>query len=188
LNLGCGSQRIQNWINIDLYGNPDFRWDLENIPWPWEDNSIDFIVANHILEHLHNWWDCFLECVRVLKVGGMIEVHIPDESNIWSKSYRDHHSIIGLRSFHGTGRPDTVFLLRGGRNAWASEVEGTVPIEIIKYHRVPYNQYNWMRHFPFILDFCANHMVNFIWEQLILFRKFDPALCNKPDREAIHGK
>ena len=45
LNLGCGKDYIDGWINVDFYDdlNCDVTHDLEEFPWPWDDNSISEI-------------------------------------------------------------------------------------------------------------------------------------------------
>ena len=45
LNLGCGHDYVDDWVNVDFYDNSkcDVVHDLEEFPWPWEDNSISEI-------------------------------------------------------------------------------------------------------------------------------------------------
>jgi len=54
LNLGCGNEKLHGWIGVDC-GNcsPDVKWDLEQFPYPFEDNSIETIRMNHVIEHIH---------------------------------------------------------------------------------------------------------------------------------------
>jgi predicted SAM-dependent methyltransferase len=55
LNLGCGSDYRQGYINVDrVSGVADVVHDLNVFPYPWSDNSVDEIVARHILEHLED--------------------------------------------------------------------------------------------------------------------------------------
>lgn len=54
LNLGCGFKKLLDHWNIDVEKkcNPDQIVDLEQFPWPFEDNYFEHITADNILEHL----------------------------------------------------------------------------------------------------------------------------------------
>ena len=54
LNLGCGKNYIDGWVNVDFYDDSycDELHNLEEFPWPWLDNSISEIQIFHTLEHL----------------------------------------------------------------------------------------------------------------------------------------
>ncbi len=169
LNLGCGTKKFvgAEWINVDAYRscNPDFVWDLNTTPFPWETGSIDHIYMSHILEHIPNWWPAFTECVRILKPGGTLEIRVPDESSATALTYRDHHHVFSLVSFHG------VKGTKSGTNAWAMEEQDTVPVKLTSWYRVPYHKYHWMIRIPWLLSFCADHLRNFIHEQVFIFTK-----------------
>jgi ubiquinone/menaquinone biosynthesis C-methylase UbiE len=168
LNLGCGTNTEPGWCNVDAFENcnPDVVWDLNVTPYPWADNSVDGIQMRHVLEHLENWWEAFTECARILKPGGFLKIHVPDESSMTALTYRDHVRVFSLASFHGiVGRPS-------GTNAWAHSVKDSVPLVLEAYYQVPYKKYEWMtRWCPRVLRFCAEHLRNFIWEQQFHFRK-----------------
>ena len=40
LNLGCGQNPRDGYLNVDKYGSADLTCDLEAFPWPWPDNSV----------------------------------------------------------------------------------------------------------------------------------------------------
>lgn len=94
LNLGAG-KRIDEGdkgaVNHDLtLHSPliDVAHDLNDIPWPWDDESFDRVLAWAVLEHLRlNLIESINECWRVLRPGGTIEVKLP----IWNAatSYDD---------------------------------------------------------------------------------------------------
>lgn len=168
LNLGCGLKKIIGWVNVDAYESckPDLVWDLNKTPFPWKDNSVDEIYMSHILEHIENWWPAFTECARILKPGGTLEIRVPDESSSTALTYRDHHHVFSQCSFHGINGA------QHGTSAWAIDNKNTVPLEAVSYAQVPYEKYAWMiRWCPWLLEFCANHMRNFIHEQVFVFRK-----------------
>jgi predicted SAM-dependent methyltransferase len=56
LNIGCGTDYKDGWINIDNNSDNnieklDLNWDLRN-PLPYKRNSVDFIFNEHFVEHL----------------------------------------------------------------------------------------------------------------------------------------
>lgn len=48
---------------------------------PFEDNEFDFILCNHVLEHITNDYKAMQEIYRVLKRGGMAILQIPLQNN-----------------------------------------------------------------------------------------------------------
>ncbi|MGN7613140.1 class I SAM-dependent methyltransferase [Magnetococcales bacterium HHB-1] len=81
LNLGCGSDKKEGYLNVDKIGDADLIWDLEKTPWPWQDNVIDEILMYHVLEHLGAETEQFLkimqEIYRVCKPGAVVHIHVP---------------------------------------------------------------------------------------------------------------
>lgn len=83
LNLGCGYNQYKDAVNIDLFAEcePDFVCDLETERWPLEDDSVDYVIARHIMEHLgetkakikHVWQELY----RVMKDGAAINMAVP---------------------------------------------------------------------------------------------------------------
>lgn len=66
LNLGCGASRLPGFVNVDKFGDPDVRHDLEVFPWPWETSSVGEVVLSHVLEHLGQTTDVYLGVIREL--------------------------------------------------------------------------------------------------------------------------
>jgi len=71
-----GGKHIRYDIREEV--NPDVRCDIRSIPEP--DEKFDMIVASHVLEHLDalDVEDALAEWVRILKVGGKIEIAVPN--------------------------------------------------------------------------------------------------------------
>jgi predicted SAM-dependent methyltransferase len=104
LNLGCGNNTPAGWVNIDyalgarLAKIPLFRfvnskigffkmeWDMNIMihnlckSFPLADASVDVVYTSHTLEHLskNEGISFLMECHRVLKVGGLIRIVVPD--------------------------------------------------------------------------------------------------------------
>jgi len=85
LNLGCGSQILPGYCNVDKYGEPDLKWDLETFPWPWPDNSAEEVLLSHVLEHLGQSPAAFLavmqELYRVCRPDAVVKVIVPHPRN-----------------------------------------------------------------------------------------------------------
>jgi len=81
LNLGCGHERLDGYLNVDRVGAPPFTWDLETFPWPWPDSSADEVRLHHVLEHLGATTATYLriiqELYRVSRDGARVLITVP---------------------------------------------------------------------------------------------------------------
>lgn len=83
LNLGCGDKKISGFVNVDFVESvkPDIVWDLEKMPWPFKDSSVDEILLNHVLEHLGQQTSVYLsiikEIYRICIDGAIIHIKVP---------------------------------------------------------------------------------------------------------------
>jgi len=81
LNLGAGNKLVAGAVQHDLTKHRpeiDVAWDLNDIPWPWEDNSFDLVVACAVFEHLRNTLiETVNECWRILRPGGVLYMKLP---------------------------------------------------------------------------------------------------------------
>ena len=83
LNLGCGFNKINGFINVDLYSHcsPDIICDLENFPYPFEENSVNEILFNHSLEHIGQNSNVFLQIIkeiyRICKDDAIVQINVP---------------------------------------------------------------------------------------------------------------
>lgn len=82
LNLASGQRPYKNWTNIDLIeqGYPvDIIADAKDLHMI-DDESVDIIVAHHLLEHIaiHDLNEYIIEWRRVLKPGGVLSIHVPN--------------------------------------------------------------------------------------------------------------
>lgn len=81
VNIGCGSVWHPDWINLDSRPvTSEVRtWDADN-GLPFEDGSVDGCYASHLLEHLsrEDARRLLLECLRVLRSGGVLRLAVPD--------------------------------------------------------------------------------------------------------------
>ncbi len=92
LNLGCGEDKKTGYINVDWspLPNPDVVHDLNAIPYPFEDGSIDLIEAFHVLEHLDRPFVVMKEFHRILKVDGKLHIKVPHFSRGFTHAEHAH--------------------------------------------------------------------------------------------------
>lgn len=52
LDLGCGENKREGFLGVDLYAATDFKVDLTKFPWPFRDNSVEEVWCSHFFEHI----------------------------------------------------------------------------------------------------------------------------------------
>lgn len=111
LHLGCGTNRKDGWINIDSVKacQPDVVHDLTE-PLPYSDLIADEVLAEDLLEHFDKYirYIVFAEWVRVLKIGGILTLQVPDMEKILWRFFK-----LGFDHF-----VDMTF----GENLWNSKI------------------------------------------------------------------
>jgi len=89
LNLGCGQDIRPGYVNVDVRNLPgvDLVLNLETDNLPYEDNSVDEILAKDVIEHFsfRNIEKVLREWHRVLKPEGLLTIQTPDFEQIVAK-------------------------------------------------------------------------------------------------------
>jgi len=85
LNIGCGNNFHKDWINIDMvsFSPHIIQYNiLKKIPLP--DNFVKVVYHSQVLEHIpkKKALPFIKECYRVLELGGIIRIVVPDLENI----------------------------------------------------------------------------------------------------------
>jgi predicted SAM-dependent methyltransferase len=84
LNIGCGNIFAADWNNLDFIKHPNIiKWDIrKGLPYP--DSSMDAVYSSHTLEHMtpKEAQDLLSEVARVLKIGGIVRIAVPDISRV----------------------------------------------------------------------------------------------------------
>lgn len=72
---------MAGFVNVDKYGAPDVKCDLEVFPWPWETSSVDEVLLHHSLEHMGQSTETFTgimkELYRVCANGAIVHIAVP---------------------------------------------------------------------------------------------------------------
>jgi len=143
LNLGCGHDKRPGWHNVDKVAasEPDQVVDLEVLPWPWVDDTVDEVMLRHVLEHLGREPDLFLgimaELYRVCRGGARITVVVPHPRHDYYLNDPTHVRPItlgGLEMF--SQRRNREWLDKGLGNTPLGLYTG-VDFEIVSYDVIP---------------------------------------------------
>jgi len=100
LNLGCCDNILADYVNIDSRKVADnvVVMDLENgIDYP--DNSVDYILAADVLEHLTDRLKIMNEIWRVLKPGAKVHIVLPTTDGRGAFQDPDHKSFWNRNTF-----------------------------------------------------------------------------------------
>lgn len=102
LNLGCGKVRIPGTIGVDrvkIENYVDVVHDLDVLPYPFADDSVDEIHMYHVLEHLNAPIRKIEEIYRILKPGGLLHMRVPHFSSMGAFTDVTHVRPFGALSF-----------------------------------------------------------------------------------------
>jgi hypothetical protein len=100
LNLGCCDAPLVGFLNVDLIPAPgvDQIADLRQA-WPWADNSVEYIRAWDIIEHLPDKILTMNEAWRVLRPDARIDIVVPTTDGTGAFQDPTHVSFWNRRSF-----------------------------------------------------------------------------------------
>ena len=74
---------MEGWVNVDKYSavSPDLIMDMESFPWPVPSDSVEEMLFSHVLEHVGQDTDTFLnimkEIYRIGSNGCVVRVYVP---------------------------------------------------------------------------------------------------------------
>ncbi len=111
LHLGCGNNVKPGYINIDKYVDFPRVQQIDILNLPYEDGSVEEILAEHLVEHIpfkdeERFW---CECFRVLKKGGQITVEAPDMEWLCKQfleaedSFKEFYKVGAVDHYFGNG-------------------------------------------------------------------------------------
>lgn len=110
LHLGCGLTILPDWINVDCVDLPgvDLLFDLDtcdNNLLPIEDNSIDTMLASHVIEHIAKPLPLMQELYRVAKPDAQLTLFLPYGSSDDAFEDPTHSKAYFLNSFYYFSQP-----------------------------------------------------------------------------------
>ncbi len=95
LDVGCGRLKHPGAIGLDQLENTDADvvHDLDELPYPFEADRFDEVIARHVLEHVNAPLNVLAELHRVTRAGGIVTIVTPhfSSSTSWTDPTHRHH-------------------------------------------------------------------------------------------------
>jgi SAM-dependent methyltransferase len=153
LLIGCGNNRDKKvhgtwttpeWselttLDIDAGVNPDVVHDLNQLPYPFEDNQFDEIHAYEVLEHCGQQGDWrfffaqFSEFWRILKPDGLFVATVPMWDSPWAWGDPGHTRVITRGSLIFLDQREYLQVgtsaMTDYRSVWKGDFQGFAAIE-----------------------------------------------------------
>ncbi len=120
IQLGCGKNRLQGWMNLDM---PVF--DITR-PLPWNDQSVDALFLEHVIEHIptNQAYAFMKEAWRTLKPGGILRLTFPDLLRISRESTPEYIRFLQAHGW-GNGTPgsalESIITNHGHKAIWTRD-------------------------------------------------------------------
>jgi len=94
-----------DYIGVDLVKGDNVDVVLENpYEYPFEDESIDVIIANSIFEHSEFFWELFLELIRILKPTGILYINAPSNGDFHRGDFNQDILVDVYRFYPDSGK------------------------------------------------------------------------------------
>ena len=101
LDIGCGRNKLPGSVGIDIVPleGVDVVHNLDQYPYPFEDNTFDYIRLSHALEHLQSILKTMEEIHRIAKPDAEVEIITPHYTDASSWQDPTHIWHLNSRSF-----------------------------------------------------------------------------------------
>lgn len=99
IDIGCGNKKIGEYgIDLNKNSNADIVCDMLDIPIAG--NTKDYLISCHSLEHTPHTIQALKEWHRLLKVGGILAIAIPNGEKVDTETLgdREHKQLFSLNT------------------------------------------------------------------------------------------
>ncbi len=168
LNIGCGSDIIDGWVNLDLCNLPGVNvvHNLEELPLPFKDSEFDEILCRDILEHV-DYIPILQDLHRIMIKSGKLKIRVTHFTSSISYTYPTHKNYFTSRTFD--------FFIKGGDREYYFEFAfNRMNLCRITLERSCLPGFWWMIYFIGLLERVVNSNRNWIYlyEDTFLSRIF----------------
>lgn len=130
-------QNPAQYIKADLYPTSNDIQKVDLLDMPFEDNTFDFLIANHVLEHVNDLETALLEIHRVVKPHGWVILQTPYSPSL-EKTWEDTGIKTEKQRLFAYGQEDHVRLF--GEDIFQT-IESTGFISHVRSHNELLNQF-----------------------------------------------
>jgi hypothetical protein len=102
LHLGCGDAYLPGWVNLDIGEcRADVYHNLDELPYPFAEDTFDAIIANHVIEHLDRdkWPQIVAEFYRISAPNAVWDFRCPYALSDDYATDPTHKNPLSARSF-----------------------------------------------------------------------------------------
>jgi SAM-dependent methyltransferase len=111
LDIGCGANKLEGAVGMDI--NPrtaaDVIHDLDELPYPFDDDSFDEVVGRHVIEHVKDPTAVMGELHRITRAGGLVKLVAPHWTNPDFATDLTHRNHLNSYSFRNLTEDRAVF-------------------------------------------------------------------------------
>lgn len=196
INLGCGMQKIEGFVNVDINPiyEPDVVVDLNKFPWPFADNEFDHVVAKDIIEHLGDTGADFIkvmqELYRISNNGAIWEVQAPHWNCDIAKDDPTHTRVLTPNTFGLFNKKLTIERLNNGQVSTSTlAFDADVDIEVcdMQFQYTPLWEQRVRKKeiTPEELNYALNYMNNVALTTMFLIQVHKPGRNDFEEYEKI---
>ena len=111
LDIGCGENKTPGAVGMDVNPNTsaDVIHDLDDLPYPFANDSFDEVVARHVIEHVREPMSVMIELHRIVRAGGVVKVLAPHWTNPDFATDLTHRNHLNSYSFRNLTDGRAVF-------------------------------------------------------------------------------
>lgn len=136
LHFGCGKKSMEGkeWVNADRFSLPhvDEAFNFNKFPYPFKDNTFDYVYSADVFEHLGDLQDVMKELLRICKNNAELYIIVPYYNHLCAFNDPDHTHWFNEFSFD---------VLLGNRGSPSSVRNG---FEIISQKFKPGKYWRWI--------------------------------------------
>ncbi|HLG16651.1 MAG TPA: methyltransferase domain-containing protein [Blastocatellia bacterium] len=111
LDIGCGTNKTPGAIGMDVNPrtNADVIHDLDDLPYPFQDDSFDEVIGRHVIEHVRDPMAVMCELHRITRAGGIVRLVAPHWTNPDFATDLTHRNHLNSYSFRNLTDERAVF-------------------------------------------------------------------------------